>query len=290
MIRSMTGFGKATGASSKNSITVEIRSLNSKFLELGVRLPQVYKDRELDLRGMVSKIAMRGKVDVNVVFEPAAGVRPSMVNRELVKAYLNDLKMIQKETGLKPADPIDVVLRFTNILNTEKSTANVKEWKLLESLVRKAMKDFNDFRVREGKALQKDIDSRIKKISATLKKIEKLDPIRIKNIKVRLRKNFDDVEDNIGVDRNRFEQELVYYLEKMDINEEKVRLKAHLSFLIETIASKDSGGKKIGFILQEIGREINTIGSKANNAKMQRMVVEMKDELEKMKEQTANII
>jgi len=290
MIKSMTGFGKSTGSSQKNNVTVEVRSLNSKYLELNVRLPAGYKDKELELRGMVSKAAARGKVDVSVSFESIQGSKQGMINRQIVKTYLNDVKLIEKDTGLRPEDPIGAILRFANVLNSEKAEANVKEWKVIESICKKALKEFDAFRLREGRALQKDFENRVKKITSILKGVEKVDPGRVKNVRARLRRNFEEAEDSISVDRNRFEQELVYYLEKMDINEEKVRLKAHLQYLTDTIKHKDSNGKKIGFILQEIGREINTIGSKANDAKMQRMVVEMKDELEKMKEQTANII
>ncbi len=290
MIRSMTGYGKSTGSSSANLITIEVRSLNSKFLELGIRLPSGYKDRELELRSKVGKLAERGKVDFLVSMEPLPGSKRSLINMDTVKVYLEDIRKIQKETGLKVADPLETALRFANVVNNEKVEADPKEWKIIEKLSMDALKDFNSFRVREGKALQKDIESRTKKIDSLLKHIEKVDPGRIKNVRSRLKKNFEDSDETKSIDPNRFEQELIYYLEKMDINEEKVRLRSHLSFLLETIKSTESNGKKIGFILQEVGREINTIGSKANDAKMQRMVVEMKDELEKMKEQTANII
>lgn len=286
----MTGFGKATGNSASNLITVEIRSLNSKYLELSVRLPSAYKTKELETRASVSKQAVRGKVDLNVTFEPIPGAKQSLISHDVVKAYLKDLKRLEKETGLAPEDPMDTILRFTNVLAADKSESDDKEWKKVELLIRKALKEFNEFRAKEGSNMQKDMESRIRKIEQLLKKVEKIDPGRIKNVRARLRKNFDESEESVNVDNNRFEQELIYYLEKMDINEEKVRLRSHLNYLKETLRKKDANGKKIGFILQEIGREINTIGSKASDANMQRHVVEMKDELEKMKEQSANII
>jgi uncharacterized protein (TIGR00255 family) len=290
MIKSMTGFGKAVGTSTGNMISVEIRALNSKFLELSIRLPAGYRDHDMELRSSISKEAERGKVDINVVLEPIPGSKRSMINRSVVSSYFNDLKSIKKETGIEAKDPLDVILRFANVLNNEKAESNPKEWKLIDSLVRKALKDFTNFRIREGKALQKDIEARANKITKLLSTVEKNDPLRVKNVRARLKKSFDDNEDNINVDKNRFEQELIYYLEKLDINEEKVRLKSHLSYLLESLKTKESNGKKLGFIMQEVGREINTVGSKANDAQIQRKVVEMKDELEKMKEQIANII
>jgi len=290
MIKSMTGFGKAVGTSSGNMISVEIRALNSKFLELSIRLPAGYRDHDMELRSSISKEAERGKVDINVVLEPIPGAKRSMINRSVVNSYVNDLKAIKKETGLEAKDPVDVILRFANVLNNEKAESNAKEWKLIDSLVRKALKDFTNFRTREGKALQKDIETRANKIIKLLSNVEKNDPLRIKNVRARLKRSFDDNEENINVDKNRFEQELIYYLEKLDITEEKVRLKSHLSYLLESLKTKESNGKKLGFIMQEVGREINTVGSKANDAQIQRKVVEMKDELEKMKEQIANII
>ena len=181
-------------------------------------------------------------------------------------------------------------MRLPNVLNLEKTEADPKEWKTIETLSRKALAAFNDFRLKEGKTLQKDFEGRISSIKNQLKKIEKIEPGRIKSIKSRLNKGLEDLEDSLQIDKNRFEQELIYYIEKIDITEEKVRLRSHLSFFIETLKDDDSNGKKLGFILQEIGREINTIGSKANDASIQRHVVQMKDELEKMKEQAANII
>jgi uncharacterized protein (TIGR00255 family) len=290
MIRSMTGFGKASSNAGSNMITVEIKSLNSKFLELNLRLPLVYKDKDLELRNELSKSIERGKVDFTISIEPAVGTRKSMVNKEVIESYYNDLVSLNKNLNLSSEDYLNIIMRLPNVLLSEKTDTDPGEWKIVESLIKKALKDFNDFRLKEGKALQKDFDERISSIKNRLKEIEKHEPGRMKAIRNKLSKGLEDLDESITVDHNRFEQELVYYLEKIDITEEKVRLKSHLSFFQETMKLPESNGKKIGFILQEIGREINTIGSKANDAALQRIVVEMKDDLEKMKEQSANII
>ncbi|MBL7915335.1 MAG: YicC family protein [Bacteroidia bacterium] len=290
MIRSMTGFGKASGSAGSNLITIEVKSLNSKFLELNLRLPSVYKDKDLELRNEISKGVERGKVDFIVTIEPAPGARKSAFNKEVIRQYAEDFASIKKELKLTSDDYLSIIMRLPNVLNSEKSEADLKEWKAIEMLTRKALKEFNDFRLQEGKTLQKDFEMRIAAIKDFLKEIEKIEPGRIKTLKGRLTKSFEDLEESALLDKNRFEQELIYYLEKIDITEEKVRLRSHLSFFLETMKAPESNGKKLGFILQEIGREINTIGSKANDAMIQRHVVGMKDELEKLKEQSANII
>lgn len=290
MIRSMTGFGKAVGSAGNKIITVEIKSLNSKFLEMTLRLPSSYKEKDLELRNEISKEVERGKVEFIVTFESAPGQARNLFNREAIGQYASELNSICGEHGLPANDTLGVIMRLPNVLNADVQEADSKEWKVIESLTRKALKEFNDFRVREGKVMQVDFEKRVREIQAGLKKIEKAEPARMKMVRSRLIKGLEEAPEVMQVDKNRFEQELIYYIEKMDVTEEKVRLSSHLSFFLETIRSKDSNGKKLGFILQEIGREINTIGSKANDAQIQRTVVEMKDELEKMKEQTANVI
>jgi uncharacterized protein (TIGR00255 family) len=290
MIRSMTGFGKANGSTGSNLITVEVKSLNSKFLELNLRLPSVYKDKDLELRNEITRIVERGKVDFIVTIEQTPGSRKSAFNKESIRNYYDDFKELKKELNISSADYLNIIMRLPNVLNIEKSEADPKDWKMIESLSKKALASFNDFRGREGKAMQKDFVKRAHTIREHLKKIEKIEPGRLKTVRNRLGKGLEEIEEFVQVDRNRFEQELIYYIEKIDITEEKVRLRTHLSFFLETLKDADSNGKKLGFILQEIGREINTIGSKANDAAIQRFVVEMKDELEKMKEQAANVI
>ena len=290
MIRSMTGFGKVNGSSGSNLITVEVKSLNSKFLELNLRLPAVYKDKDLELRNDITRTIERGKVDFTVTIEQAPGSRKNAFNKESIRNYHDDFLQLKKDLKLSSDDYLSIIMRLPNVLNLEKTESDPKEWKTIESLSKKALAAFNEFRVREGKAIQKDFEKRVHAIKDHLKKIEKIEPGRLKSVRNRLSKGLDEIEDFVQVDRNRFEQELIYYIEKIDITEEKVRLSTHLDFFLETLKDADSNGKKLGFILQEIGREINTIGSKANDAGIQRHVVEMKDELEKMKEQGANVI
>ncbi|HEX5002279.1 MAG TPA: YicC/YloC family endoribonuclease [Bacteroidia bacterium] len=290
MIRSMTGFGKASAIHESNSITVEVRSLNSKFLEFNLRLPYIYKEKEMELRNELSKAVERGKADIVVTIEPAPGVRKSSLNTDVINNYFQDLMGLRKEIGLTSEDYMNVIMRLPNVINTDKTEADEKEWLVIAKLIAEAMKGFNSFREREGSMLQQDFTERIHSIEEKLTAIEKLEPGRMEAIRNRLKKGVSEVAESLNLDENRFEQELIYYLEKIDITEEKVRLRSHLSFFLETLKKEDSAGKKLGFILQEIGREINTIGSKANDAGIQRLVVEMKDELEKMKEQGANVV
>lgn len=290
MIRSMTGFGKATGSAGNNLVSVEVKSLNSKFLELNLRLPSVYKDKDLELRNELNKSIERGKVDFIVTIESAPDVQKSAFNKDVIKQYFEDFAKLKKELKLDSQDYLNIIMRLPNVLNIDKSVADPKEWKVIETLSRKALKEFNDFRAKEGKTLQHDFEQRIASIKDCLKKIEKPEDGRMKAIKGRLSKNLEEIMQTVQVDKNRFEQELIYYMEKIDITEEKVRLRSHLDFFLDTLRDADSNGKKLGFILQEIGREINTIGAKANDAVIQRLVVQMKDELEKMKEQCANVI
>jgi uncharacterized protein (TIGR00255 family) len=267
MIRSMTGFGKATGSAGNNMISVEVKSLNSKFLELNLRLPSVYKDKDLELRNELNKVIERGKVDFIVSIESAPDAQKSAFNKDVIKQYFADFALLKKELKLESQDYLNIIMRLPNVLNVDKSVADPKEWKTIETLTKKALKEFNEFRVKEGKTLQNDFEHRINAIKSALKKIEKVEPERMKAIRTRISKNLEEV-----------------------VEAAQVRLRSHLDFFIETLRAPDSNGKKLGFILQEIGREINTIGAKANDATMQRLVVEMKDELEKMKEQSANVI
>jgi uncharacterized protein (TIGR00255 family) len=290
MIRSMTGFGKATGVYGTNNITVEIRSLNSKFLELSLRMPMMYKDKEMDVRNDMTRSIERGKADVNVVIEAAPGARRSTLNNDVIAQYFTDLIALKDACGLTTDDYMNVIMRLPNVVNTDKTEADEKEWEVISGLISEALKAFNGFREREGGVLEKDFTERIASIDRKLSEIEILEPARMDAIRTRLQKGISEVAENLNLDQNRFEQELIYYLEKIDITEEKVRLRSHLTYFIETIKKENSAGKKLGFILQEIGREINTIGSKANDAGIQRLVVEMKDELEKMKEQGANVV
>jgi uncharacterized protein (TIGR00255 family) len=288
MIRSMTGYGKAAGEINGSPATVEIKSLNSKFLELSVRLP-AFRDKEPDLRMWLAKEIERGKADVSLVIEQTADERKPAINKELVVQYYNDLKSLKNEAGIDSPDYLRIIMGMPNVLNAEKGETDEKSWKQIEALFKKALKAFNEFRTAEGKTLAADYTGRLGSIAANLVKIEQFEPARISQLRARLKRGLDGLED-IAIDKNRFEQEMIYYIEKFDITEEKVRLQSHIKYFSETLKSSDSNGKKLGFILQEIGREINTIGSKANDADIQKLVVEMKDELEKMKEQSANVL
>jgi uncharacterized protein (TIGR00255 family) len=287
MIRSMTGYGKATGEINGSAASIEIKSLNSKFLELSVRLP-TFRDKEPELRNWLSREIERGKADFILSIETNAENRSSYINKELVQQYYHDLKSLNT-SGLESKDYLRIIMTMPNVFNIDKGETEEKTWKQLEDLAKKALKAFNEFRSEEGKVLAKDFEQRTENILTILKKIEKAEPARLKALRNKLVRGLEGLEE-IAIDKNRFEQEMIYYIEKIDITEEKVRLKAHVKYFDETLKGKDSNGKKLGFILQEIGREINTIGSKASDADIQKSVVEMKDELEKMKEQSANVL
>jgi uncharacterized protein (TIGR00255 family) len=290
MIRSMTGFGKASGEFSGKIISVEVKSLNSKFLEFSLRLPSIYKDKDLELRSELSKIIERGKADISIIIEHGPGAATNTLNTEVIKAYYNELKNIGAEAGTTSENLLSSILHLPFVVNTDKGIPSEEEWNFIQSLMRDALKAFTGYRETEGKTIFKDLSGRILTIETLLTKLEGFEKERMGNVKARLLKNLETVNTNIEYDKNRFEQELIYYLEKLDISEEKSRLRSHCTYFIQTINSKENNGKKLGFITQEIGREINTIGSKANDADMQRLVVEMKDEAEKLKEQLSNVL
>lgn len=295
MLKSMTGFGKATIESATLSVTAEVKSLNSKFLDIFCRIPRNYSEREIEIRNLITQNLERGKVEFTLTVTPLGdGSAGTVVNRALVKAYFKDLHQTAEELSFSP-NPTDVLRMALQMPNAYLADAPTEEQQLAEiaqihQTVLEALKKCTEFRIQEGRALDRAFKEAIKKIGALLAEIEVLDQNRIPAVRERLRKNVRDLLQDESFDQNRFEQELVYYVEKFDISEEKVRLKNHLVYFLETLKSKDSNGKKLNFIAQEIGREINTIGSKANDAPIQHLVVQMKDELEKIKEQTANII
>jgi len=286
----MTGYGSAKGTVGTQSVTVEIRSLNSKFLELNVRLPLQFRDKELEIRADVGKLLERGKADLNVSIDNNELAKRSTVNKEIFLAYYEDLKSLATETGMSDDNMLDAILKLPAVLNSEKSEMDEAQWKQLKGLIQSAVEQFNLFRSNEGNVLEQDVTQRLNAIENALPQLENFEQSRIESIRTRLHKSVNELKDQLNIDTNRFEQELIYYIEKLDISEEKVRLKSHCDYFIQTMNSKEANGKKLGFITQEIGREINTIGSKANDANMQRIVVEMKDELEKLKEQLANVL
>jgi len=285
MIQSMTGYGKAIVQLPSKKITVEIKSLNSKSLDLNTRVPSSYREKELVMRNRLAKSLERGKVDFNLYIEVTGEATTTKLNETVVKEYMNQLR------NVVPGDEVELLkmaVRMPETLKTEREEIDEAEFKVILGAIDDALVNINKYRTDEGKVLEDDFLMRSKKIASLLEEVITIDPQRMDNVKERLRKAVSDLKEN--VDENRFEQELVYYLEKYDITEEKVRLQNHLNYFNESINSSDSNGKKLGFIGQEIGREINTIGSKANFAPMQQLVVQMKDELEKIKEQALNVL
>ena len=285
----MTGYGIAKGLVGAQSVTIEIRSLNSKFLELNLRLPSAFRDKELELRADLGKGLERGKADLIISIDNNETAKRNTVNRDIFSAYHEDLKKLCSDFQLNDSSLLDIILKMPSVLNAEKTEADEQQWKELKTLVFAALDHFNSFRSMEGNVLEKEISGRVLSIVNAIPVLETFEQARVDSVRQRIRKSLNDLKDQ-SVDENRFEAELIYYLEKLDITEEKVRLKSHCDYFLETISSAEANGKKLGFIAQEIGREINTIGSKANDAIMQRTVVEMKDELEKLKEQLANVL
>ncbi|MDT0685289.1 YicC/YloC family endoribonuclease [Autumnicola psychrophila] len=285
MIQSMTGFGKSVSELPTKKITVELKSLNSKNFDLNARISSQYREKELELRKIISKSLVRGKIDLSVYVENTGEETSSVLNEAVVKKYMEQLRSLVNgdETEL-----LKMAVRMPDALKTEREEIDETEFRAIEDAVEEALTEINNFRTDEGKALEKDLKLRVSNIEDLLQQIIEMDPDRIDGVKERLRKGVEELKDN--VDENRFEQELVYYIEKFDITEEKVRLENHLNYFNETINSDDSNGRKLAFISQEMGREINTIGSKSNYAPMQQLVVQMKDELEKIKEQLLNVL
>jgi len=296
MIKSMTGYGKAVCELENKKVTVEIKSLNSKQFDLNVRLPRIYKEKELDVRSKMSKQVQRGKVDIAIFFESTDEEKNYSINASLVKNYYEGLKSLTKELGYEekhsePMDYLNVIMKFPDVLKSEEKEFDKNEWEHIDSTIDKALQELIQFRAEEGEVLELDLINRTETIQKLQKETEVFESKRIDIIKERIRKNLAEI---IGgkekIDENRFEQELIYYLEKLDITEEKVRLRSHCEYFLKTMAEPEVNGKKLGFITQEMGREINTIGSKANDADMQKIVVQMKDELEKIKEQLSNVL
>lgn len=285
MIQSMTGFGKHVAQLSSKKITVELKSLNSKNLDLNARMPQTYRSKELELRKVIASALERGKVDFGLYVELTGEDTTAAVNEVVVRQYMKQLSSIASGDDLKL---LEMALRLPDAMKTEREDLDEEEYRVIQETLREALIEINKFRSEEGKVLENDFVARIKNLEQLLQEVTAMDVDRLDGIRERLEKAMKDLKTE--VDANRFEQELIYYLEKYDITEEKVRLANHLTYFSTTLNSADSNGKKLGFISQEIGREINTIGSKANYAPMQQVVVQMKDELEKIKEQMLNVL
>lgn len=281
----MTGFGKSLTQIPNKKITVELKSLNSKNFDLNARIPSQYREKELDLRTIISNSLGRGKVDLSIYVEYTGEQTSTNVNTEVVKNYMDQLRDI---VNASEVELLKMAVKMPDSLKTERDEIDDEEFKAIEIAVKEALIEINNFRNDEGKALEKDLALRISNIQDLLIEVIKIDPDRVVAVRERLRKGIEEIKEQ--ADENRFEQEIVYYIEKFDITEEKVRLDNHLEYFQKTLDSKDSNGRKLAFISQEIGREINTIGSKSNYAPMQQLVVQMKDELEKIKEQLLNVL
>ena len=288
MVLSMTGFGKSNGVFESKKVSVEIRSLNSKGLDLSLKIASPYRDLETDIRKMLSENLDRGKVDIGIFIESTNESHNNIINNEVATKYYSAIKKLNESWGEAPQDYLSIVLRMPEVLNTQTAELTEEEKKWILNLVEETCGKLNDFRAQEGAALKKEFELRIGEIRSLLSQIEAFEDIRILQIKERILKGLKELE-HPGLDQNRLEQEMIFYLEKLDVSEEKMRLINHLDYFIETMNSPLSG-KKLGFIAQELGREINTLGSKSNHGDMQRLVVEMKDNLEKIKEQVLNTL
>jgi len=291
MIKSMTGFGLASADYENTKFAVEIKSLNSKFLELNLKLPKSYSEKELSLRNICSKEIERGKVSVSINVERGEdSLKGATINAALLSKYYKQLEEINQTLGANSGNLLQAVLNFPDVISYPEEEVDENEWSRVYDTFTKALSNFNKFRQTEGAALKEDLELRIKNILSLFSQIEVIEPQRIPQIKARLNQF---LEENIGktnIDQNRLEQELIYYIDKLDITEEKIRLRSHCDYFIATLSGKDANGKKLGFISQEIGREINTMGAKANDAQIQQLVVGMKEELEKIKEQLLNVL
>lgn len=286
MIQSMTGFGKAVLQLPNKKITVEIKSLNSKSLDVGVRMPQALREMELTVRNQVALALERGKIDFAIYVEQSIEQTATRINAPIVKAYIAQMKEILPDAD--ETELMKMAVRMPDALKTEREEIDVDEWEHIQKVVDEALKNIKQFRTSEGVALEKEFLHRIANIMSMMNETVSYDGERINTVRTRLKNALDELK--VTLDENRFEQELIFYLEKYDITEEKVRLENHMNYFIETLAGSEANGRKLGFIIQEMGREINTMGSKSNHAQMQKLVVQMKDELEKIKEQVLNVL
>jgi len=289
MIFSMTGYGKAETEFNSKKISVEIKSLNSKQLDINMRIPTVYRDKEMEVRNKLSQTIERGKIDFTILIDYSDKLPINKINRSAVESYCKEIKEIAQAMQIsEPDDWFSVLMRLPEIIKTEATELDEEEWKIVMQTIDEALKSFIQFRIQEGNMLEKVFIEKINNISLLSKEIEKYESDRIEKIKSKMQESFHKIE--IVYDENRFGQEMIYYIERLDISEEKARLANHLDYFSKTMSDEKAQGRKLGFIAQEIGREINTLGSKSNNADMQKLVVQMKDELEQIKEQILNVL
>ena len=284
----MTGYGKSVLHLSDKKVTIEIKSLNSKNLDLNVRIPSYYRVKELAVRKELASSLVRGKVDFSIYIEMTADENSTTVNKGVVTEYMQQIRNVVQTGSSNDVELLKMAVKMPDALKTEREELNEGEWAEINVKIKEAIKEIIQYRIDEAASLEDDFKLRIKNIQSFLEEVKSFDEARIEFVKERLNKAIDELK--VTIDENRFEQELIYYLEKLDINEEKVRLANHLSYFLQELDTPDSNGKKLGFIVQEIGREVNTIGSKANFAPMQKAVIQMKNELEKIKEQILNVL
>jgi uncharacterized protein (TIGR00255 family) len=291
MIKSMTGYGKAECELALKKITIEIRSLNSKLLDVNTRIPGVYREKELEIRRELSERLVRGKVDFNLFSESLGVESNSAINSSMVKSYFNQLSEINQELQLPVTElTLQIIMQLPDVVKTTRDEPDENEWKLILATIHQALDGLDIFRVQEGLSLYNDIIFNINTITNLLEQVAPYELERTAKVKERILDGLKELSSPEGVDHNRLEQEMIFYLEKLDINEEKVRLSNHCAYFLETMELEEPTGKKLGFIAQEIGREINTLGSKANHTEMQKLVIGMKDALERIKEQLLNAL
>ena len=290
MIKSMTGFGKVTAELPSKKVTVEVKALNSKQLDLSTRIPSAYREKEMDIRNLLLQNLERGKIEFSIYIEYIGRDTPTQINSAAIENYYLQIKEVSDKLNIElPSDWFKILLRLPDVIRTEAPEADETEWDIVEAAIENAIKQLMEFRIQEGNMLSKLFEEKINNIAVLLTEIEKYEGERIERVKTRIQENLEKIA-GMDFDKNRFEQEMIYYIEKLDINEEKNRLDNHLKYFINTMKDDSSAGKKLGFIAQEIGREVNTLGSKSNHAEMQQIVVRMKDELEQIKEQVLNVL
>lgn len=292
MIKSMTGFGKASVVYGNKKIIIEIKSLNSKQLDLNLRLANLYREKDIEIRNMIKETLERGKVDMAIYIDSIVAEKEVIINQAIVEQYFNQMLAVSSHLGVIPdkAELLQTVMRFPDTLKTQSEELEDEEWNCLKEGIAKALEEINKFRVQEGNVMIKDILKRIGLINELAGEVPQFEEKRIMFVRQRLQEKMKEWSEIQSIDQNRMEQEIIYYLEKLDITEEKVRLANHCKYFIETCDKEEAPGRKLAFIAQEIGREINTMGSKANDHDIQKLVVQMKDELEKIKEQSFNIL
>ena len=291
MIQSMTGFGKATCEYANKKIVVEIKSLNSKQLDISTRVSGLYREKDIEIRNELSQQVERGKVDFALYVDNSGKESVTQINQSVVESYYQQIRQLSENIGIEvPSNWFEVLLRLPDTMKTETIELDENEWLEIRKTIAEAVDQLREFRVQEGKSLEAVFNARIAHIGELLTQIEPFEQERVEKIKTRLQENLQALSEKIDYDNNRLEQELIFYIEKLDVNEEKVRIRNHLDYFIETMQNEKAPGKKLGFIAQEIGREINTLGSKSNHSEMQKIVVAMKDDLEQIKEQVLNVL